>query len=216
MWTIISFYLIPILSLGWLSRIHGGGKPNLPLGLETWLISLWIGVLAYLVVDPVGLWGWGSIFITSALAFLGLRTGHGQYMTMPPMMYLREISTPEKIDPFVSLFFGKDPKLTSTYKSGRVLPAIYAYGETKAYWRNVFGMSITGLIVTLGLAINLLLHGHPFLGILAALAGAGKSIPYMLGWSLFADAEPTVIGEWGRGILLGILSGAVLSVLLTT
>lgn len=74
----------------------------------------------------------GNIFfaLTGALiSGLGKATGHGQYMYITDFP---EKGDPEQVDPFVSLFFGKeDPNFDN-------------------YTRNVFGLSVTGCFATIG------------------------------------------------------------------
>jgi hypothetical protein len=131
-------------------------------------------------------------------------------MTLPPLHYLDDISTPEFIEPIVSFFFGKDPKLSDEYKkyppySEKRKNIIKKYGLKKAYFRNIFGLGITGFIVTLGPFITACLVGNTLVAFLSFLLGFGKVFFYIVGWKWGKEGKETVIGEWGRGILLGIL-----------
>ena len=195
-----------------MSRSHGGGGINFPLSLETWIMSTVVALSSYFIlVDNSGTVGWveGTIIgLSFILAALGIRMGHGQYMTIPPLQYLGNITTPEKIDPFVSLLFGQDPKLSEEYKSlpkGSLarMRVVERYGEGKAAHRNRFGLAITGLAVLLGPLVAALSVGNFYLATLAFILGAGKSAAYDIGWWT-DEKNGTEIGEWLRGCFLGI------------
>ena len=195
-----------------LSRSHGGGGINFPLSLETWIMSAIISASSYFILMEGGSLnaiGITIIVLSFLLAALGIRTGHGQYMSVPPLAYLGNITTPEKIDPFISLFFGEDPKLSIGYLTLPIenklerTDIVKSYGINKAKNRNRFGLAVTGLIVLLGPFIAAVYMGNIFLTLLAMLCGACKFVGYDIGWAKFKGQE-TEFGEVFRGLLLGL------------
>lgn len=73
---------------GWVSRMAGGAKPKLPLGLDQWIYALPYGLICL----PAGWWalaGYGG-------AFGGKRTGHGRGISLKEKM--KESAEPEKLE----------------------------------------------------------------------------------------------------------------------
>jgi hypothetical protein len=96
------------------------------------------------------------------------------------------------LDLIVRLFFGPD-----TYA-----------GTPRSYWRCAFGLSVTGLGVTLAPGVLYALYVDPVGGALIALSGALKPLGYMFGWrrwnSILACSRnptwtPNVYGEFFTG-----------------
>ncbi len=167
---------------GLLSRMVGGGKPNLLIPAQ-WLYALPYGMIF------MGTWYGLPAYACSAI---GKRIGHFPYFLLGH--YTQAISNrpPSPVEPIVRFFFGLD-------KGGQ-------------YWRDFFGLTLTGLAVTIVPGILYGLVINPLAGLLLALSGAFKSIAYAIGWKFkenYFGIEPTAIGE----ILTGIMTYGVLSCL---
>jgi len=141
-----------------LSRMAGGGAPKLPLGLDQWIYAIPYGVAAGFVGTYI------EIFVSFALAFLGKRLGHGQYFDLG--MWTRT-TTAEKIDFIVRIFYGKDINTIQDNVAGNPK-------------RDLFGLSLTGLVVGLGLGITLIINGAILFGILVLLAATAKGYAYYI------------------------------------
>lgn len=88
----IIFALFCIGYMAWLSRMCGGGNPELPFGLDAWFYAL--PYLLFLI--PIC--GWYAL-IGYAGAVLGKRLGHGRGISLGiPTM----IGSPEKIEVLIS------------------------------------------------------------------------------------------------------------------
>jgi len=132
---------------------------------------LWAGALAVVLAFVA------VLVVTTAL----IVTGHGQYF----LDLGRKFIKPETFDFVVRLLFGRDPR---TYALSPYLHPdshyaeydykIRSYGERLLYWRCVFGMAVTGVIVTL--PAGLVAHNGAL-----ALAGAVKAPAYMVGFGFF-------------------------------
>ena len=182
------YFLITVfltLSMTFLSRMHGGGTWDSPIvnfinkySLEAFIMSAPLAVLT--VIATTGWWQLLALPVFG-LSVLGLRTGHGQYMDLG--RWKKKIK-PEKLDPIVRLFFGEDPNV-KTEGSGN-------------YWRDFFGLFVTGFICTVLPTIILLLTGHILAGIAIALAGGLKCLAYAI------TAPDTENAEYLRGVFLGL------------
>ena len=166
-------YMIAIAAIlgGWISRMCGGGWPKLPWGLDQWIYALPYAGVYFLLP-----WAWYINLPVAAaaygLGFLGKRMGHGQYFHLNYSPRENE-EQDEKIDPFVSLFFGKD---------------LGGHGR-KRYWRGVFGLSITGLICALGAGVALGVAGHYIASAVILAGGIAKAGAYMLGWWAYSQVK---------------------------
>lgn len=113
--------------------------------------------------------GWWSVL--GGLSILGIVTGHGQYFLQRQWKRIN----PERLDFIVQWFFGKDPRTLE------FVPLDPETGEIEAlYWRNVFGMFVTGLAVGLPAVVVLLFSGAYFPAILLSLTGVAKAGAYMI------------------------------------
>lgn len=226
---LIATILLGGLGYGYLSRMCGGAPPKLPLGLDQWLYAIPYGVVAYLAVaNP-------SVAIAAAVlsyfgAFLGKRTGHGQWFSLGEVVKAIE---PEKLDFVATAFFGEDPRCFEKFKSMRgknindytndELAAIYyemvKYGETKLYWRCVFGLGVSGLAVGLLAGGTLIATGHTLAGLVLIVGASLKGFAYPIGRWLDVNInsknsewdEPTEWGEFLTGLFgwLGITAALV-------
>lgn len=164
----------------------GGGLPKLPLGLDQWLYAIPYGVLGFLallpLIGPIGTpypwWIWIGPILSYMGAFLGKRTGHGQWMDLGSFT---GIIKPERLDFINRLFFGRDINETLVVKGN--------------YWRDFIGLSISGLAVSLIASICLIIGGHIVAGLLVALGGFLKGFAYMIGWSVNGDSRTEFLGE---------------------
>lgn len=141
------------------SRMCGGGKPVVPYGLDQFIYGL-----PYLLTGS-GLWR----LLSYAGAVLGKRLGHGQYMGLT-----NEHGDPagdEGYDFIVSWFFG--PETT----------------QPARYWRNLFGMFLSGLWVVLVATIELIVFGHYLEAAIVFLGGALKAPAYMISTKLGYGTE---------------------------
>ena len=164
---------------GFISRMCGGGKPHLPLGLEQFLYALPYGVVLYQY--PV------LAVISYGLAVVGKRMGHGQYIHLG--FTGRQIfANDEQVDGVIRFFFGVD-------RGGN-------------YWRCVAGLALTGLIVTVPCGLAYAFTVSFPVGLLIAVSGATKALSYMIGWAARVRLiYPTVVGEILTGVFgWGILS----------
>jgi len=162
-----------------LSRMAGGGFVYLPLGLDQHLYAV-----PYAFVGLLCTGSWWFFWLAYATAFLGKRTGHGQYMDLGT--WSKEVE-PETLDFIVEAIFGKD-----NYDS---------------YWRDFFGLTITGLVVALGATIALIVSGNFLFALLILLGASLKSISYMIGWKvhkMFDHKSGTEIGELLTGFFAGL------------
>lgn len=179
--------IVSCLVGGYLSRLCGGG---LVFGLfkkytKLRRFKLDAGFCRFLYALPylfMFMGAWYSIpGYLAAVAGKGL--GHGQYIGLG-YSKRQPLTQDEKIDPFLTIFFGRD------------------WGGM--YWRCVAGLAVTGIAVT---ALSGILWGYlinPLDGALIGLSGALKAPAYMIGWFLYRftpiSISPTVIGEFLTGV----------------
>ena len=172
---------------GILSRMCGGGFVKLPYGLDQWLYAFPFAILGYLSI------GWWGVLLAGIFAFLGKRTGHGQYMDLGSWT---GIVKPERLDLIVKWFFGKDPNKTHQGAGSKV--------------RDFFGLCVTGAFTALGASIALALGGHLWLSLIVFLGGAAKGVAYLVGWDAWWPEmghnldEPTEVGEFFCGFFAGV------------
>lgn len=205
------------LSLGWASRMDGGGPPVTPEWFERTFVMIPTLALA-------GTMGFAPVLF-SALGVVGRITGHGMYF----LQRMPKAIEPEFFDFVVRRFFGADPRAAAEFadlrgidmedmpegRADEIMQAVNAYGWDRLYWRCVTGMAVTGLVVTLPLALVTLAHGHALAAVIIAIAGAQKGLAYMIGyhanvkgWNkdfpmyLSGDTE---IGEFLNGCFMALL-----------
>lgn len=169
-----------------ISRMCGGGKPDLKYGLDQFIYA----VPFFLINLPAGVF---LALVSYGFAVLGKRTGHGQYLSVggprqPPLL-------DEKLDGIVRFFMGPD--------------------RGYSVKRDVVGMVVTGLALTLVPGLIHCFTESVVNGLLIILSGAAKGGVYYLGRYLHnnvsREIEINVVGEYGIGaIQYGLL--AVLAV----
>ncbi len=147
-----------------------GSDYSLPRPVLQAVIALPFALLAYQTWFSIGLWCPILVLTTAALCL-----GHGQYQDLGTWKGPIKVSS---IDFIISRFWGPDFE-------GRC-----------SYWRDFFGMAVSGLLVTLPAGI---ITCHPLL----ALSGALKAVGYAISWRV-------VKGTWLGEVLTGaVLWGAV-------
>lgn len=157
------------------SRMCGGGKPKLPWGLDQFVYGL-----------PYLLCGDGLLrLVAYAGAVIGKRLGHGQYFWLAVLR--GDPAGDERFDFIVRLFFGPD------------------VDGPKRYWRNFFGMFLSGIFVPLASCIILIAQGHVLAAAILFAGGAMKPVCYAVAQHFYPYVEGdtkalgTVYGEYGAG-----------------
>lgn len=165
---------------GWISRMCGGGKPKLPLGLDQWLYALPYGALTFYAllstVQPFSPYPWyiWALSITAYLgAFLGKRTGHGGFMDLGTWTKPRG-----------------DERLEFIIKRW--------YGRISEYAYDFLGLAITGLSTSL-FAAAIIFTQSPLAALALLCGGALKAAAYAIGWKQ-PWIQPTVFGEVFTGV----------------
>lgn len=90
------FLLAYSIAGGWISRMCGGGWPQMRAGLEQWLYA---APYAVVIQHPAGI-------LAFIAALLGKRMGHGQYIHLGD--FRQPEAQDEKIDGVLRFFFGVD------------------------------------------------------------------------------------------------------------
>jgi hypothetical protein len=143
-------------------RIRGGLVPAFPRPTDQILFALPFGAIAYKISNRNIWWFIGVLSLTT----LSLTTGHGAFMDLGRVNYP---VSPERLDFIVRWFFGPD--------------------NFHSFWRDGFGLAITGLAVTLPCAIALAIHKKYILSLILLLSGALKFPAYYIGWEVFSGTE---------------------------
>lgn len=130
------------------SRMCGGGKPRLPWGLDQFVYGL-----PYLLCGS-GFW----CLLSYAGAVIGKRLGHGQYFWLKALR--GNPDNDESFDFIVAWLFGPD------------------VDGPRRYWRNFFGMFLSGIFVPLISCVVLLTQGHVLAAAIIFAGGAMKPICY--------------------------------------
>ncbi len=216
MLSVFILYIVLCFSIGWAARMDGGGPPITHEWFERVLVMS--PVVAFGSLLPYGL-------LLSFVGVVGKLLGHGQFFLDRAII----ATSPERIDFILVPFFGKDPRTTDEFKEFRsgmmdeynhmqLQKRMIEYGMDKLYIRNVTGMAIGGLIVTLPLAILLMSNGHVISAIIAAVAGAQKGLAYIIGYKLKEEkmlenfpmylSVDTEVAEFLNGFMMTALLGA--------
>lgn len=215
----IALYIILCLVYGWFARMDGGAPPK---------VNEWVERLLCISVFTYTAWtisqDWWTL--VSLLGIFGLATGHGTYFLNRMVKAVEH----ERLDFLVRPFFGADPRANKKYKAYRgskwnsapksirvqVEADMHAYGYTKLYWRNVFGMFVTGSLVGIPTAILAVVYGAYIDSIFIACTGFAKSFAYMAGYFMYKKGwlqnlsttkigkylnHDTAMGEYLNGVL---------------
>lgn len=157
--------------------------------------------------------GWWSIL--TLLGVFGVATGHGQYFLDRILRGQKE--TAENTEPLVKLFFGPDWRVQfskdhvfTDKEEAYYFSSVYP----RLYWRNVFGMFVTGALVGLPATILSVVFGQWLVALLFLLTGPAKAVAYMIGYRFSPGKWDTVVGEYVNGCLRAVICVGVLLLLL--
>lgn len=162
--------------------MNGGGLnykifyPINKLSLEAFILAA-----PTLLFYPINIW---LVLVSYMILFLSIRLGHGQYMDLGDW---RGRVEPEKIDFLIEPLFDTDPNVLEDDAQG-------------SYWRDLFGLTLTGTIGIIPICTLLAWNGAMYSCIAIAIGGTLKGIGYAIGKLI--TKEYTVVGEWLRGMFL--------------
>lgn len=198
-------------------RIDGGGIAKVSEWVERTLVMSGFVMAAVLFSDWWGLLAYAGV--------VGIATGHGQYFLNRAVKYIGDKpdgkkGSYERVDPIVRLLFGKDPRTDTKFanmpKAEQVISMrgeMEVYGMTRLYWRNVFGMFVTGSLVGLPAAIISVCFGQYQCAAIFACTGIAKAIAYVIGYRFFVKKENpsgTEAAEYINGGLRNVICLAVI------
>lgn len=178
-------------------RMDGGGIAD----VKEWVERSLIMFAFVLSCAPFA----GVVSVGAYLGVVGIATGHGQYFLETTIKAM----SAERFDFVVRLFFGADPRTAVELKPWRgekwnnapqeikdsLFLKMQDYGLSKLYWRNIFGMCVTGSLVGLPAFILAILYGQA-VGVLFLLTGPIKAFSYMFAWNFY---KTTVTAEYING-----------------
>lgn len=168
----VSYKLFLALLGGLLFRVRGGLAPALPRPFDQILFALAYGAIIY-KRSGRNVWWFGAVLV---LTILALATGHGQYMDLGRFNGVGGVET---LDFIVAALFGAD--------TGGL------------FWRDLFGLCLTGIVITLPAGLALLWFREWIAGVVIGLSGLLKGLAYALSWAVGFD---TAGGEYLTGFLL--------------
>lgn len=190
-------------------RLDGGGIAKVSEWLERSLIMFFF----VLACAPIAHY-WA---ILAYFGVVGIATGHGQYF----LNLSAKAVSGERTDFIARFIFGDDPRTNIKYIKYRndgwsdapqeIKDQIYLemqdYGLNKLYWRNVFGMFVTGSLVGIPACIISISFGELY-GLLFLLTGPAKAIAYMMGQKFWGNTEQAefINGGLRNGICLAIVT----------
>jgi len=188
---------LKVIALGAVyGRLDGGGIATTSEWVERSLVMFFF----VLACAPFA----GIYALIAYLGVLGIATGHGQYFPDSVEKY----TDPQGVDPLVRLFFGKDPR---TKHQANYRLAMLDYGMTKLYWRNAFGMFVTGSLVGIPAFVLSTAFGQPA-GFLFLATGLVKSLAYMVGDKVWKNTESA---EYINGGLRNLICLIVISLVVS-
>lgn len=171
---------------GLLYRVRGGNPPSLPRPIPQLVFCLPLALCLVMVDARPGL-----VIIGFAAAVLGCATGHGQYMNLG--RFAVRPWERETLDSVVALFFGRDKRAPA----GPLNPP-------EGFWRDLAGLGVTGLAMTLAPGAIVALAGHIVPGLALAASGAVlKPLAYWAGWAAFAARGPRFFPALKSGVEAG-------------
>lgn len=200
------FYILASLKFIFLGavygRIDGGGVLKTKEIIERALVMFAFVLACSLYVD---FWAFLAL-----LGTFGIATGHGQYFLDRQLVGQRE--RVERVDFIVKWVFGKDwrENYPQSHKFTEAETQKY-YSEIykKLYWRNVFGMFLTGSLVGLPSGLLMIVVGEIIPAMLFFMTGVAKAASYMVG-NLVGKQE-TVFAEYMNGALRNVIClGAII------
>lgn len=192
--------IIQFIALGAVyGRINGGGIE------DQRLISRIIIMSAFVLACSVYV-NWWALF--ALIGMFGIATGHGQYFLDRQLVGQKE--RVERLDFIVKWIFGKDwrENYSENHKFTEAeTEKYYSVIRKPLYWRNVFGMFLTGSLVGLPSAVIMLCIGQYIPAVLFACTGIAKALAYIIG-DFIQDKfskQGTVIAEYLNGGLRNAL-----------
>jgi hypothetical protein len=165
-----------------LSRLHGGGFFHVPKVLNNIIFATPPTIALALMIPNDNVWtysGWLVFCFATMIATKAM--GHGGNF---------DLGHSEK-EPYA----GRDLE-----KIEYILFPI-AYDWLPRYWYDVLGMTLKGLLTSLGVAIPLLVYA-PVLALPVLLGGLFMGVSYMIGWAFFTEEKATEVGEYLSGFFL--------------
>lgn len=209
---LVIFILENALIGAWLGRVDGGGGG---IKMSEWVERTFIMLFFIIACIPFA----SDWAVLAYIGVAGIATGHGSYF---PSRAVKAVA-PEFFDFIVRPLFGSDPRAVAIFFEyrddnwrsdlamipGEVKAAMNKYGMKKLYWRNAFGMLVTGTLVGLPAAILAAYFGEYLFMVLFLLTGASKSVAYLTGDFLFKNTESA---EWING---GLRTALCMTVLIT-
>lgn len=173
---------IKIIFLGAIyGRLDGGGIAKCGEWLERSLIMF------FFVLACAPFAGYYALF--AYLGVVGIATKHGQYF----LDRVLKGQGQERVDPFVSLFFGKDWRVqfNENYDFNSTEKAEYELNiKPRLYLRNIFGMLVTGTLVGLPAVAVAICFGAWLPAMFFSLTGVVKVIGYAIGEAVWGRTEP--------------------------
>lgn len=187
-------------------RLDGGGFAKVSEWVERSLIMFFF-VLA--CAPFAGLWA----FLAYA-GVVGIATGHGQYFLNRKLVGQSEHK--ESTNFIVTWLFGKDWR-EDFHPEHVFTPEQKVFYERdikpKLYWRNVFGMFVTGALVGIPALVISLCFGQFLAASIFALTGAAKAIAYIIGYEVWKSTEPA---EYINGALRNVICITVILLVLNS
>ncbi len=165
-----------------LSRWHGGGFFHTDKVLINIIWGLCITIALAFMIPNDNIWTYsGWLVFCFAVSIATKATGHGGFF---------DLGTSEE-EPFN----GRDLE-----KIEHVLYPIF-YDWLPRYWYDVLGMTVKGLLTSLGAAIPLLVYNPP-LAVPIILGGLFMGVCYMIGRAFFPPTYATEPAEYLSGLFL--------------
>jgi hypothetical protein len=160
-----------------LSRLHGGGFFHVPKVLNNIIFATPITIALSLMIPNENVWTYsGWLVFCFVVTIVTKATGHGKFFDLG---FWKLPAKDEKIEFVIKPLYGKIPE----------------------YWYDVLGMTLKGLLTSLGVVIPLLVYA-PVLALPVLLGGLFMGVSYMIGWAFFTEEKATEAGEYLSGFFL--------------
>ena len=160
-----------------LSRLHGGGFFHVPKVLNDIIFVTPITIALALMIPNENVWTYsGWLVFCFVVTIVTKAMGHGKFFDLGTW---KLPSKDERIEFIIKPLYGKIPE----------------------YWYDVLGMTLKGLLTSLGVAIPLLVY-TPALALPVLLGGLFMGLSYMIGWAFFTEEKATEVGEYLSGFFL--------------
>lgn len=146
--------------------------------------------------------------LAAYLGVIGIAVGHGQYFLNRQLVGHRNDT--EGVDFIVRSVFGKDWRVNMDKDHEFTEAEEKHYYENiypKLYWRNVFGMFLTGWLVGLPAAILSIYYGEYAFAAIFSLTGPVKALAYMAAYRINNSTE---LAEYINGALRNVICLSVI------